>query len=152
MPLRRAWTLPLLPTAIVMIIAITLVPITPPATTEHTWLLAVLITATLVAAAVATAASRVTGEPAGRPWTAAAITAILTAATPFAISSLLGGPVAPVLAIPWLIFGAAAAYWQLALCEGARSRPLHAAIGFGYTFVFTAGSLFLAVLSARLID
>lgn len=152
MTLRRAWLLPLLPTAVVMIIALALVPVTPPGTTEGTWLLAVLITAILVAAAVATAASRVTGEPADRPWMAAAITGILTAATPFAISGLLGGPMATVLAIPWLIFATAAAYWQLALCEGARSRPLHAAIGFGYTFVFTASSLFLAILSARLID
>ena len=41
---------------------------------------------------------------------------------------------------------------QSQLREGARSRPLRAAIGFGYTLVFTAVTLLLAVVSARLVD
>jgi hypothetical protein len=76
-----------------------------------------------------TAAARLSGQPAGKPWMIAAATGLLIAATPFAVSGL-----------------------QLHLCEGALSRPLHAAIGFSYTFVFTAVTLLLAVVSARLVD
>ena len=85
-------------------------------------------------------------------WMIAAATGLLTAATPFAVSGLLGGPTGALIVLPWLIFGLGAACWQLHLCEGARSRPLHAAIGFSYTFVFTAVTLFLAVVSAGLVD
>ncbi|SFR27654.1 hypothetical protein SAMN04488564_111154 [Lentzea waywayandensis] len=149
MALRRAWVLPLTPVAVVLLIAIALVPLTG----EHdAWLLLVLIGATVLAAAVAAAAGRVSGDPAERPWTIAIGTGLLTAVTPFAVSGLLDGPATALIVLPWLVFGLGAGYWQLHLCEGARSRPLHAAIGFGYTFVFTAVTLLLAVVSARLVD
>ncbi|MFD4668333.1 hypothetical protein ACFWNN_01285 [Lentzea sp. NPDC058450] len=38
------------------------------------------------------------------------------------------------------------------LCEGARSLPLRTDIGFSHTFVLTAVTLLLTVLSARLVD
>jgi hypothetical protein len=82
----------------------------------------------------------------------AAATGLLTAATPFAVTGLLGGPTGALIVLPWLIFGLGAACWQLHLCEGARSRSLHAAIGFSCTFVFTAVTLLLAVVSAGLVD
>ncbi|MET9629414.1 hypothetical protein ABZX92_18320 [Lentzea sp. NPDC006480] len=151
-PLRHAWVLPLTPTAAVLLIAVALIPFTGTDTDERPWLLGLLITAALLAAAVATAAGRLTGEPVARPRTFAIITGILTAATPFAVSGMLGGTTQALIVIPWLIFGMGAAHWQLQLCEGARSRPLHAAIGFSYTFVFTAVTLLLAVLSARVVD
>ncbi|WP_030466049.1 hypothetical protein [Lentzea aerocolonigenes] len=152
MRLHHAWVLPLTPVAVVVLIAATLIPVTATGEDDRPWLFGLLITAALLAAAVATAAGRLTGEPAGRPWMIAAATGLLTAATPFAVSGLLGGPTAALIALPWLIFGLAAAYWQLQLCEGARSRPLHATIGFSHTFVFTAATLFFAVVSARLVD
>ena len=93
-PLRHAWVLPLTPTAVVLLIAAALIPVTATGSDERPWL----------------------------------------------------------IVLPWLIFGLGAAYWQLRLCEGARSRPLHAAIGFSYTFVFTAVTLLLAVVSARVVD
>jgi len=149
MALRRAWVLPLTPVAVVLLIALALVPITG----EHdAWLLLVPIGAIVLAAVVAAAAGRVSGEPSGRPWAMAIGTGLLTVATPFAVSGLLDGPATALIVLPWLVFGLGAGYWQLQLCEGARSRPLHAAIGFGYTFVFTAVTLLLAVLSARLVD
>ncbi|GHH41509.1 hypothetical protein [Lentzea cavernae] len=151
MALRRAWVLPLTPVAVVLLIALALVPLTSGAP-ESAWLLGTMITATVLAAVIAAAAARVSGEPAARPRTLAIGTGLLTAATPFAVSALLGGPVPAVIVLPWLVLGLGAAYWQLELCEGARSRPLHAAIGFGYTFVFTAVTLLLAVVSARLVD
>jgi 4-amino-4-deoxy-L-arabinose transferase-like glycosyltransferase len=152
MTLRHPWVLPLLPTAAMLLIAVALVPVAATGTNEGVWLLAVLGAATLLAAVVALGAGRLSGEPAARPWTIAIVTGIVTAATPFAVSGLLGGPMNAVIVVPWLIFGLGAAYWQLSLCEGVRSRPLHAAIGFGYTVVFTATTLFLAVISAQLID
>jgi hypothetical protein len=151
-PLRHAWVLPLTPTAVVLLVAIALIPVTASGSDERPWLLGLLITAAVLAAAVATAAGRLSGEPAGKPRMIAAATGLLTAATPFAVSGLLGGPTGALIVIPWLIFGLGAACWQLHLCEGARSRTLHAAIGFSYTFVFTAVTLLLAVLSARLVD
>lgn len=150
--LRHPWVLPLLPTLAVLLIAVALVPVAATGTNEGAWLLAVLGAATLLAAVVAAGARRLSGEPAARPRTIAIATGIVTAATPFAVSGLLGGPMTAVIVIPWLIFGLGAAYWQLSLCEGAHSRPLHAAIGFGYTLVFTTITLFLAVISAQLID
>lgn len=149
-PLRHAWVLPLTPTAAVLLIA--LIPATATSQDERPWLLGLLITAALLATTVAIGASRLTGEPAEKPRLIAAATGILTAATPFAVSGILGGPTQALIVIPWLIFGMGAAYWQLQLCEGARSRPLHAAIGFSYTFVFTAVTLLLAVVSARVVD
>jgi len=149
MALRRAWVLPLTPVAVVLLVALALVPITG----EHdAWLLLVPIGALVLAAGVATAAGRVSGEPAERPWAMAIGTGLLTATTPFAVSGLLDGPATALIVLPWLVFGLGAGYWQLQLCEGARSRPLHAAIGFGYTFVFAAVTLLLAVMSARLVD
>ncbi|MFS8099188.1 hypothetical protein LFM09_18845 [Lentzea alba] len=150
-PLRHAWVLPLTPIAVVLLIAVALVPITATGD-ERPWLLGLAITALALAGIVATAAGRISGEPADRPWLIAAATGVLTAAMPFAVSGLLGGPTDPLIVVPWLIFGVSAAHWQLNLCEGARSRRLHAVIGFGYTFVFTAVTLLLAVLSARLVD
>jgi hypothetical protein len=150
--LRRAWVLPLTPTAAVLMITAALVPTAPAAPTGDPWLLAVLATAAILAAAVALAAGRLSGEPTDRPWIIAAATGALTAITPFAITALLGAPADSLIIVPWLIFGVSAAYWQLSLCEGVRSHKLHAAIGFGYTFVFTAVTLLLAVLSARLVD
>lgn len=157
MTLRHPWVLPLTPTAAVLLIAAALIPtaLIPTARTAPTgdpWLLAVLITATALATGVALAAGRLSGEPTDRPRTIAAATGALTTITPFAISALLGGPADALIIVPWLIFGLSAAHWQLSLCEGARSRRLHAAIGFGYTFVFTAVTLLFAVLSARLVD
>ncbi|MDX8030424.1 hypothetical protein SK803_09395 [Lentzea sp. BCCO 10_0856] len=149
MTLRHAWVLPLTPTAVVLLIAVALIPITAP-TDERVWLLGLLITAALLATAAA--ATRISGEPTTRPRAIAAGTGVLTAATPFVVGGVLGGPTEALVVVPWLIFGLGAAYWQLRLCEGARSRPLHAAIGFGYTFAFTAVTLLFAVLSARLID
>ncbi|MEU0881271.1 hypothetical protein ABZ345_21895 [Lentzea sp. NPDC005914] len=151
-PLRHAWVLPLTPTAVVLLIAAALIPVTATGADERPWLFGLLITAVALAAAVATGATRLSGEPVTRPRTVAAVTGILTAATPFAVSGMLGGPTTALIVIPWLIFGLGAAYWQLQLCEGARSRPLHAAIGFSYTFVFTAVTLLLAVVSARVVD
>jgi len=151
MALRRAWVLPLTPVAVVLLIALALVPLTGGAS-ESAWLLGTMITATALAAVIAAAASRVSGEATARPWTLAIGTGVLTTATPFAVGALLGGPTQAVIVLPWLVLGLGAAYWQLELCEGARSRPLHAAIGFGYTFVFTAVTLLLAVVSARLVD
>ncbi|MEV6235907.1 hypothetical protein [Lentzea sp. NPDC051838] len=151
-PLRRAWVLPLTPVLAVLLIAAALIPVTTTGADERPWLFGLLITAALLATTVATAAARVTREPVDRPRMIAAATGILTAATPFAVSGMLGGPTAALIVLPWLIFGLGAAYWQLQLCEGARSRPLHAAIGFGYTFVFTAVTLLLAVVSARVVD
>ncbi|WP_157984970.1 hypothetical protein [Lentzea terrae] len=113
---------------------------------RHAWVLP------LTPTAVATAAGRLSGEPAGKPWMIAAATGLLVAATPFVVSGLLGGPTVALIVVPWLIFGLGAACWELHLCEGARSRPPHAAIGFSYTFVFTAVTLLLAVVSARLVD
>lgn len=150
MTLRHAWVLPLTPTVVVLLIAVALVPITS-TNQESAWLLGLLATALMLAALVALAATRLSGEPTRRPWTIAAGTGILTVLTPFAINALLGGPLNAVLGVPWLIFGLGAAYWQLSLCEGARSRSLHAAIGFSYTFVFTAVTLFLAALVADLV-
>ncbi|WP_156213831.1 hypothetical protein [Lentzea aerocolonigenes] len=135
-----------------LLIALALIPVTATGTDERLWLFGLLITAAVLATTVAIGASRITGEPADKPRTIAAATGILTAATPFAVSGLLGGTTSALLVIPWLIFGMGAAYWQLQLCEGARSRPLHAAIGFSYTFVFTAVTLLLAVVSARVVD
>ncbi|MGW6442462.1 hypothetical protein [Lentzea sp. NPDC055074] len=149
MPLRRAWVLPLTPTAVVLLITIALVPVTG---SHEAWPLAVPITAVLLATAVAAAAGRASGEPAEHPWPMAVVTGVITAATPFAVGGLLGGPVPPLVVVPWLVFGLGAGYWQLQLCEGARSRPLHAAIGFSCTLVFTAVTLLLAVVSARLVD
>lgn len=151
MTLRHAWVLPLTPTAAVLLIAVALIPVTTTGD-ERPWLLGLLITAALLATGTAAAAARVCGEPVGTPWMIAAGTGVLTAATPFMISGILGGSANPLIIVPWLVFGLGAAYWQLQLCEGARSRPLHAAIGFGYTFVFTAVTLLFAVLSARLVD
>jgi hypothetical protein len=151
MTLRRAWVLPLTPAAVVLLIAAALIPVTGGGD-ERPWLLGLLITAALLATAVATAAARVSGEPTAKPWIIAAGTGILTAATPFLVGGLLGGSANALIVLPWLIFGLGAAYWQLRLCEGARSRPLHAAIGFTYTFAFTAVTLLFAVLSARLVD
>jgi hypothetical protein len=151
-PLRHAWVLPLTPTAVVLLIAAALIPVTATGPDERPWLFGLLITAAVLSAAVATAAGRLSGEPVGKPRMIAAATGLLTAATPFAVSGLLGGPTSALIVIPWLIFGLGAACWQLYLCEGARSRPLHAAIGFGYTFVFTVVTLLLAVVSARLVD
>ncbi|MGW6928607.1 hypothetical protein ACWGE0_01000 [Lentzea sp. NPDC054927] len=151
MTLRHAWVLPLTPTAVVLLIAVALIPVTASAD-ERVWLLGLLIAAALLATATAAAAIRISGEPTTRPWAIAAGTGTLTAATPFVVSAILGGPTNVLIVVPWLIFGLGAAYWQLQLCEGARSRPLHAAIGFGYTFVFTAVTLLFAVLAARLID
>lgn len=148
-PLRRAWVLPLTPTAVVLLIAIALVPVTG---SHEAWLLAVPITAALLATAVATAAAAVPGAPVEHPWPMAVATGVITAVTPFAVGGLLGGPVPPLVVLPWLVFGLGAGHWQLHLCEGARSRPLHAAIGFSYTFVFTAVTLLFAVVSARLAD
>lgn len=150
--LRHAWVPPLTPTAVVLLIAVALIPATSTGSDESPWIFGLLITAALLSAAVATAAGRLTGEPVERPRTVAITTGVLTAATPFAVSGLLGGPTAALIVAPWLVFGLGAAYWQLHLCEGARSRPLHAAIGFSYTFVFTAVTLLLAVVSARLVD
>ncbi|PWK87422.1 hypothetical protein C8D88_104583 [Lentzea atacamensis] len=152
MPLRHSWVLPLTPVAAVLLTAAALIPVTATGPDEHPWLLGLLITAITLAAIVATAAARTTGEPVSRPHMIATITGVLTAATPFAVSGLLGGPTDPLIVLPWLVFGLGAAHWQLHLCEGPRSRPLHAAIGFGYTFVFTAVTLFLAVIAARLVD
>ncbi|GGM91302.1 hypothetical protein GCM10011609_30640 [Lentzea pudingi] len=149
MPLRRAWVLPLTPTAVVLLIAIALVPVTG---SHEAWLLVVPITAVLLASAVAAAAGHLSGHLTGHPWPMALATGVITATTPFAVGGLLGGPVPPLLVLPWLVFGLGAGYWQLHLCEGARSRPLHAAIGFSYTFVFTAVTLLFAVVSARLVD
>ncbi|MDX3659400.1 hypothetical protein PV646_19025 [Streptomyces sp. ID05-26A] len=149
MPLRRAWVLPLTPTAVVLLLAIALVPVTG---SHEAWLLAVPITAVLLATAVAAAAGTISSDPAEHPWPMAVATGAITAATPFTVGGLLGGPVPPLVVLPWLVFGLGAGYWQLHLCEGARSRPLHAAIGFSYTFVFTAVTLLLAVVSARLVD
>lgn len=150
MTLRHAWVLPLTPTIVVLLIAVALVPITS-TDQENAWLLGLLATALTLAALVALAATRLSGEPTRRPWTIAAGTGILTVLTPFAINALLGGPLNAVLVVPWLIFGLGAAYWQLSLCEGARSRSLHAAIGFSYTFVFTTVTLLLAALVADLV-
>lgn len=151
MTLRHAWVLPLTPVAAVLLVAVALIPVTA-AVPESLWLAGLLTTAALLATATAAAAGRVCGEPAGKPWIIAAGTAILTAATPFAVGAILGGPTNPLVVVPWLIFGLSAGYWQLQLCEGARSRPLHAVIGFSYTFVFTAVTLLFAVLSAKLVD
>jgi hypothetical protein len=148
-PLRRAWVLPLTPTAAVLLIAVVLVPVTG---SHDAWLPVVPITAALLAAVVAVAAGRVSGEPAGHPWPTAVATGVITASTPFVVSGLLDGPAPALVVVPWLIFGLGAGYWQLHLCEGARSRPLHAAIGFSYTFVFAAVTLLFAVVSARLVD
>lgn len=149
MALRRAWVLPLTPIAVVLLIAVALVPVTG----EHpAWPLAVLAAALVLAAVISAAAGRVSGEPAERPRAMAIGTGLLTVVTPFAVSGLLDGPATALIVLPWLILGLGAGYWQLQLCEGARSRPLHAAIGFGYTFVFTAVTLLLAVVSARLVD
>lgn len=153
MTLRHAWVLPLTPVAAVLLIAVALIPVTGTGSgSESLWLLGVLTTAALLATATAAAAGHVRGEPAGKPRIIAAGTGILTAATPFAVAGILGGPTDALVVVPWLIFGLGAAYWQLQLCEGARSRPLHAVIGFSYTFVFTAVTLLLAVLSAKLVD
>ncbi|MEV6714458.1 hypothetical protein AB0M48_20755 [Lentzea sp. NPDC051208] len=149
MPLRRAWVLPLTPTAAVLLITIALVPVTG---SLEAWLPAVPITAAVLAAVIAIAAGRVSGEPADHPWPTAVTTGVITASTPLLISGLLGEPAPALVVVPWLIFGLGAGYWQLHLCEGARSRPLHAAIGFSYTFVFTAVTLLFAVVSARLVD
>ncbi|MCX2950319.1 hypothetical protein [Lentzea sp. NEAU-D7] len=148
-PLRRAWVLPLTPTTAVLLIAIALVPVTG---SLEAWLPAVPVTAALLAAVVAAAAGRVSGEPAGHPWPMAVATGVITASVPFVISGLLGEPAPALVVVPWLIFGLGAGYWQLHLCEGARSRPLHAAIGFSNTFVFAAVTLLFAVVSARLAD
>ncbi|WP_143086558.1 hypothetical protein [Lentzea flaviverrucosa] len=149
MPLRRARVLPLTPTAAVLLIAIALVPVTG---SHEAWLPAVPITAALLAAVVAAGAGRVFGESTAHPWPMAVATGVATSAVPFVVSALLGNPAPALVVLPWLVFGLGAGYWQLQLCEGARSRPLHAAIGFGYTFVFTAVTLLLAVVSARLVD
>ena len=140
-----------MPTAAVLLIAVALIPVAATGTDEGVWLLAALGAATLLAAVVALGAGRLSGESAARPWTIAIATGIVTAATPFAVSALLGGPMNAVIVVPWLIFGLGAAYWQLSLCDGARSRPLHAAIGFGYTLVFTASTLLFAVISAQMV-
>jgi uncharacterized membrane protein len=151
--LRHAWVLPLTPTAVVLLVAVALIPATAtPGADERVWLTGLLATAVILAAIVATGAARVRDEPTAKPPIIAAGTGILTAATPFVVSGVLGGPANALIAAPWLIFGLGAAYWQLQLCEGARSRPVHAAIGFSYTFVFTTVTLLLAVLSARLVD
>jgi hypothetical protein len=141
--------LPLTPTAAVLLVAIALVPVTG---SHEAWLPAVPITAALLAAVVAAGAGRVSGESTAHPWPTAVATGVITAAVPFVVSGLLGPPAPALVVLPWLVFGLGAGYWQLQLCEGARSRPLHAAIGFGYTFVFTAVTLLLAVVSARLVD
>lgn len=151
MTLRHAWVLPLTPVAAVLLIAVALVPVTAGGP-EDLWLLGLLIAAALLAAATAAAAGHVSGEPVDKPRIIAAGTAILTAATPFAVGAILGERTDALVVVPWLIFGLGAGYWQLQLCEGARSRPLHAVIGFSYTFVFTAVTLLLAVLSAKLVD
>ncbi|WP_086661680.1 hypothetical protein [Lentzea kentuckyensis] len=151
MTLRHAWVLPLAPTAAVLLIAVALIPVTT-AGPESLWLLGLLTTAALLATVIATAAGHVSGEPTEKPRIIAAGTAILTAATPFAVAAILGGPTDPLVVVPWLIFGLGAGYWQLQLCEGARSRPLHAVIGFSYTLVFTAVTLLFVALSARVVD
>ncbi|WP_157527726.1 hypothetical protein [Nocardia sp. NRRL S-836] len=153
MTFRHAWVLPVLPVAVVLAVAAALVPVTSAAAPgERVWLLGVVGAAVVLAVVVAVGAGRLSGEPVGRPWLLAAATGVGTVVTPFVVGGVLGAvPVAPV-GVPWLIFGCCAAYWQLSLCEGARSRWLHAAIGFGYTFVFTAVSLLFAVLSARVVD
>lgn len=120
---------------------------------RRTWVLLLTpTTAAVLATAVAAGAARFTGEPAGRPRLIAAATGILTAATSFAVTGMLGGPTGALIAIPWLIWGMAADHRQLQLCEGARSRPRHAAIGFGCTLVFTAVTSLLAAVSARVVD
>ncbi|NGY64913.1 hypothetical protein G7043_38970 [Lentzea sp. NEAU-D13] len=151
MTLRHAWVLPLTPVAAVLLIAVALVPVTAGGP-EYLWLLGLLIAAALLATATAAAAGHVSGELVDKPRIIAAGTAILTAATPFAVGAILGERTDALVVVPWLIFGLGAGYWQLQLCEGARSRPLHAVIGFSYTFVFTAVTLLLAVLSAKLVD
>ncbi|WP_394619221.1 hypothetical protein JNUCC0626_09020 [Lentzea sp. JNUCC 0626] len=150
MALRRAWVLPLAPTAVVLLIALALLAAPPYG--EQTWLLGLVIITTLLAAAIAAVASRISGDPTERPRVLALGTGLATAATPFAVNAVLGAPTPLPLVVLWLVFGLCAGFWQLHLCEGARSRPLHAAIGFAYTFVFTAVTLLLAVLSARLVD
>jgi hypothetical protein len=149
--LRHAWVLPLAPTAVVLLVAVALLPVTTGAD-ERVWLSGLLATAVTLAAIVAAGAARISGEPTDRPRLIAAGTGVLTAAIPFVVGGILGGPTEALVAVPWLILGLGAGHWQLQLCEGARSRPLHAVIGFSYTFVFTAVTLLLAVLSAKLVD
>ncbi|MGZ3145473.1 hypothetical protein ACVDFE_26445 [Lentzea chajnantorensis] len=152
MTLRHAWVLPVLPTAVVVALAVVLVPVARSAPAGDVWLLGVLIAAVVLAAVVAVGAGRLSGEPVDRPWPLALGTGAVTVLTPFAVTGVLGEPAPALLVLPWLVFGLGAGYWQLSLCEGARSRWLHAGIAFSYTLVFTAVSLVLAVLSAGLVD
>ncbi|TWP49572.1 hypothetical protein FKR81_23860 [Lentzea tibetensis] len=154
MTLSRAWVLPLTPVAAVLLIALALVPVRP-GQPEAAWLLGFLVLDVALAAGVALAARQLVGkfpEPVHQRITLAIATGVLTLLVPFAVSLLLGGPSSPMLGFPWLVFGLAAACWQLYLCEGPRSRALHAVIGFGYTFCFAGLTLFFSLAASGLID
>jgi hypothetical protein len=141
----RAWVLPLAPVAAVLLVALAFAPFSPgPSAAEGPLLLGFLVLAVGLAAGVAAAARHIVGrlpEPAGHRLAITITTGVVTLLAPFAVGLLLDGPTSPLLAFPWLMFGLVAAGWQLYLCEGPRSRVLHAAIGFGYTFSFAGLTL-----------
>jgi len=144
----RAWVLPLAPVAAVLLVALALAPFGPgpsgPSGADGPLLLGFLALTVGLAAGVAAAARHIVGrmpEPAGHRLAITITTGVVTLLAPFAVGLLLGGSASPLLGFPWLMFGLVAAGWQLYLCEGPRSRVLHAAIGFGYTFSFAGLTL-----------